>query len=86
MPFAFRVNNIVSHVSFTDCPTHCSLCYNSTECYECTQGFYMDDGAECESEWMYLTDKYKCPTGVQYNTWMELLAWIKTLLRRGIHI
>ncbi len=33
--------------SLTECAKHCSLCYNETECYECTQGFYLDATGEC---------------------------------------
>ncbi len=32
----------------SECAKHCSLCYNETECYECTQGFYLDGSGECE--------------------------------------
>ncbi len=32
----------------SECPKHCSLCWNETECYECTQGFYLDGQAECQ--------------------------------------
>ena len=32
------------------CSSHCSLCYNATECYECTQGYFLDAGSECTSE------------------------------------
>ncbi len=48
---------VVNHVRwkiklFSDCPSHCSLCWNETECYECTQGFYLDgESSECESEY-----------------------------------
>ncbi len=31
-----------------ECAKHCSLCYNETQCYECTQGFYLDENAECK--------------------------------------
>ncbi len=34
----------------TECPKHCSLCYNETECFECTQGYFITDNMECESE------------------------------------
>lgn len=32
----------------SECSKHCSLCYNDTECYECTQGFYLNGVQECE--------------------------------------
>ncbi len=32
----------------SECVKHCSLCYNETECYECTQGFYLDMNSECK--------------------------------------
>ncbi len=34
----------------TDCAKHCSMCYNETECYECTQGYYLTENSECESK------------------------------------
>lgn len=33
---------------FLECEKHCSLCYNATECYECTHGYYITESAECE--------------------------------------
>ncbi len=33
---------------FSECSKHCSLCYNETECYECTQGFFITGNGECE--------------------------------------
>ncbi len=33
----------------SECAKHCSLCYNETECYECTQGYYLTDSGECDS-------------------------------------
>ncbi len=32
----------------SECAKHCSICYNETECYECTQGFYLDENGECK--------------------------------------
>ncbi len=29
-------------VYLVDCQPHCSLCYNETQCYECTHGYYID--------------------------------------------
>ncbi len=41
-------------ISFlSECAKHCSLCYNETECYECTQGYFLNDMAECESMYSY---------------------------------
>ncbi len=40
----------------TECAPHCSLCWNATDCYECTQGFYLNDEAECERKCLLLTD------------------------------
>ncbi len=34
--------------SFSECAKHCSLCYNETQCYECTPGFYLDENGECK--------------------------------------
>ncbi len=36
---------------FAECAPHCSMCYNETECYECTQGFYLSENGECMSEY-----------------------------------
>ncbi len=33
-----------------ECPSHCSLCYNATDCSECTQGYFITENAECQSE------------------------------------
>ncbi len=38
--------------SIAECAKHCSLCYNETECYECTQGYFITENAECQSEWV----------------------------------
>ncbi len=37
--------------SILGCPTHCSLCYNATECYECTQGYFLTEKSECISKY-----------------------------------
>ncbi len=34
----------------SECPKHCSLCYNETECYDCTQGYFLNEIMECESK------------------------------------
>ncbi len=36
--------------SFSECAKHCSLCYNETECYECTQGYFLTENGECQSK------------------------------------
>ncbi len=33
---------------FAECPKHCSLCYNETECYECTPGYFLNGMQKCE--------------------------------------
>ncbi len=38
------------HCNISECSKHCSLCWNETECYECTQGYYLDSSEECQSE------------------------------------
>ncbi len=38
-------------LSCSECAKHCTLCYNETECYECTQGFYLNEDGECEREY-----------------------------------
>ncbi len=35
---------------FSECSKHCSLCYNETECYECTKGYFLSEIQECESK------------------------------------
>ncbi len=41
-------NNPNDYCNFiSECPQHCSLCYNETNCYECTQGYYLDFNEEC---------------------------------------
>ncbi len=37
------------YLLFLECLPHCSMCYNVTECYECTQGYFLTENAECES-------------------------------------
>ncbi len=39
------MSNILS-----ECSKHCSLCWNETECYECTHGYYLDSVGECQSK------------------------------------
>ncbi len=31
----------------SECPKYCSMCYNESECYECTQGYYLSVVGEC---------------------------------------
>lgn len=43
----------------SECSKHCSLCYNETECYDCTHGFFLNEVQECESKftcshWRYI--------------------------------
>ncbi len=40
---------IIIKYLFTECAKHCSMCYNETECYECTPGFFLTEIGECES-------------------------------------
>ncbi len=40
----------MTYFYFTECPKHCSLCYNATECYDCTNGYFLNEIQECESE------------------------------------
>ncbi len=41
----------------SECSKHCSMCYNETECYECTQGFFLNENMECER--MYIWEMLK---------------------------
>ncbi len=29
------------------------MCYNETECDECTQGFYLDENGECKRKYLW---------------------------------
>ncbi len=45
------LHNTISQLCFSmfsECAKHCSMCYNETECYECTQGFYLVENGECK--------------------------------------
>ncbi len=33
---------------FSECAKHCSICYNETECFECTQGYFLTEDGECK--------------------------------------
>ncbi len=35
----------------SECAEHCSLCFNETECYECTQGYYLTVSGECQRKY-----------------------------------
>ncbi len=37
-------------IFLSECEVHCSLCYNETECYECTQGYFLTASGECQSK------------------------------------
>ncbi len=45
---------------YSECARHCSMCYNETECYECTQGYFLTENGECQSELSILL-KYSAP-------------------------
>ncbi len=38
-------------IFLTECPHHCSLCWNETECYECTHGYFLDTSGLCERKY-----------------------------------
>ncbi len=42
------------YIYISECRQHCSLCYNQTECYECTQGYFLNAEMECESKKTYI--------------------------------
>ncbi len=48
----FRCNRIdplhLNNTFFAECAPHCSLCYNETECYECTQGYFLTENGDCQ--------------------------------------
>ncbi len=49
---------------FIECAKHCSMCYNETECYECTQGYFLTEIGECQSKLKHWTNKvwlFQCP-------------------------
>ncbi len=45
------MNALIFTIYVSECSKHCSLCYNETECYECTQGYFINDLQECESKY-----------------------------------
>ncbi len=45
--------NVQCYVCFSECAQHCSLCYNETECYECTQGYFLTFSGECECKYSF---------------------------------
>ncbi len=44
--------SIFPNIFIVVCSKHCSLCYNATECYECTQGYFLTPEGECQSEYI----------------------------------
>ncbi len=51
-----KTNNIFQ---ISACPQHCVLCYNASDCYECTTGYYLDDGV--------------CASKLEWNWWIHPL-------------
>ncbi len=49
-----KINVSIYHIA--ECSKHCSLCYNETECYECTHGYFLNAIQECESKLLFLLD------------------------------
>ncbi len=47
----FKTFLLIILIWFLECAKHCSICYNETECYECTQGYFLTDEGECESKY-----------------------------------
>ncbi len=45
---------------FSECAEHCSMCYNETQCYECTQGYFLSENMECESKLDFILKTLKC--------------------------
>ncbi len=43
------MNGLMNAIFFLECPKHCSMCYNETECYECVPGYFLNGLMECES-------------------------------------
>ncbi len=66
---------------FSECSLHCSLCYNETECNECTQGYFLTENGECQSKsnwpiWVVIIAIYS--RMVEKNTfciYMEFNLW-----------
>ncbi len=51
----------------SDCPQHCSLCWNETECYDCAHGYFLDQEGLCHCKYttlryvtFYTMHKTKC--------------------------
>ncbi len=53
----------VDVIFISECPKYCSLCYNETECYECSQGYFLNELQQCESRFSIFNFK-----GVKYVT------------------
>ncbi len=51
----------------SECASHCSLCYNETECYECRQGFFLTENGECQRTYQAIYIHMTC-TFVNNNT------------------
>ncbi len=47
-------------MNVSECSKHCSLCYNETECYECTQGYFLTEIGQCERKYNSLMFKGVC--------------------------
>ncbi len=41
----------------SECAKHCSLCYNETECFECTHGYFLTESGDCQR--MYNVIQFK---------------------------
>ncbi len=48
------------HWFLSECTKHCSLCYNETECYECTQGYFLTETGECQRMFKYFGNIRTC--------------------------
>ncbi len=53
---------------FSECSKHCSLCFNETECYECTQGYFLNNEMECESKLTTCSNYMKICTYTNVHT------------------
>ncbi len=69
------INDADIVLTFSECPKHCSMCYNETECYECTQGYFLDQIQECESKF-YMQDDYKLQQHPNMQWIWEILVQI----------
>ncbi len=46
--YTTQTNHLI--IDVTECSRHCSLCYNETQCYDCTPGYFLTENGECESK------------------------------------